>query len=330
MHPAQVLFDEACLPDFIPVCDHYAGSEKLMRKSLQLQQQSAFAFDVTLDCEDGAASGNEQNHARLVCELLHQGDYARQPQHRVGVRLHQSRSNAFKTDLDLIVAPAAQHLAYLMLPKVGSVVELKAAIQQLTKVCQQAGQALPAIHALIETHQALAEVQEIAALDEIQSLSFGIMDFVSAHHGALDAATMRSPLQFSHPMIVRAKTEILAACHRYGKVASHNVCTEFNDLAQVRSDAHEARAMGFSRMWSIHPRQIEIIHEEFSATASELEQASALLQQAQQQQWGPIQFASRLHDKASYRYYWTLLKRAHGNQQTLPAWAQQHLNGDQL
>lgn len=330
MHPAQVLFDEASLPAFIPVCDHYAGSEKLMRKSLQLQQQTAFAFDVTLDCEDGAASGNETAHASLIAELLQQGDYARQTQHRVGVRLHQPGSPAFLSDLKLIVAPAVQHLSYLMLPKVQSVAEVKSAIHQIAQVCQHENKAMPAIHALIETHHALADVHEIAALDEIESLSFGIMDFVSAHHGALKASTMRSPQQFTHPMIIRAKTEILAACHRYGKIAAHNVCTEFKDLSVVSADAYSARVMGFTRMWSIHPSQIEVIQQEFAPSAAELEEASELLQLAQQQHWGPIQFASRLHDKASYRYYWTLLKRAHSNRQTLPAWAQQHLNGDHL
>jgi len=40
------------------------------------------------------------------------------------------------------------------------------------------------LHALVETHGALAEVQALAAHPRIQSLSFGLMDFVSAHRGA--------------------------------------------------------------------------------------------------------------------------------------------------
>lgn len=330
MHPADALFEEASLPRFIPVCDHYAGSEKLMRKSLALQLSSPFAFDVTLDCEDGASSGNEIAHAELVRDLLIQGNYAQQAQYRVGVRLHHPGHTAFRSDLALIVAQAAPHIAYLMLPKIQHYTELREAIQQINQACQQNNRASLPIHVLIETHQALADVDAIAALEQVESLSFGIMDFVSAHHGALAASTMRSPLQFSHPLILRAKCEILAACHRYGKVASHNVCTEFKDMQQVLQDAAQARQLGFTRMWSIHPQQIAAIYQQFSATADELSEASSLLQAAQNNQWGPIQFNSRLHDKASYRYYWTLLKRAHANQQALPAWATELLDGETL
>ena len=39
MHPSEVLFQGKHRPVTLPVCDHYAGSEKLMRKSLALQQE---------------------------------------------------------------------------------------------------------------------------------------------------------------------------------------------------------------------------------------------------------------------------------------------------
>lgn len=55
--PAQVLYDGASPPAILPCCDHYAGSEKLMRKSLALQAELGPVFDLTLDCEDGAAVG---------------------------------------------------------------------------------------------------------------------------------------------------------------------------------------------------------------------------------------------------------------------------------
>src|SRR6202012_1453275 len=68
--PAQVLFDGDMPPAVLPPCDHYAGSEKLMLKSLSLQRELGPVFDVTLDCEDGAAIGHEARHAELVASLL--------------------------------------------------------------------------------------------------------------------------------------------------------------------------------------------------------------------------------------------------------------------
>jgi citrate lyase subunit beta/citryl-CoA lyase len=92
-------------------------------------------------------------------------------------------------------------------------------------------------HVLIETYGALREVWEIAALPEVESLDFGLMDFVSGHHGAIPASAMRSPGQFEHPLIVRAKCEIAAAALANGVVPSHNVTTELRDLDFIRNDA---------------------------------------------------------------------------------------------
>ena len=51
-------FHEPTAPD-LPVCDHYAGVEPRMTKSLELQAELGPVFDVTLDCEDGAPVGGE-------------------------------------------------------------------------------------------------------------------------------------------------------------------------------------------------------------------------------------------------------------------------------
>jgi citrate lyase beta subunit len=48
---------------------------------------------------------------------------------------------------------------------------------------------------------------------------------------------MRSPGQFEHPLIVRAKCEISAAALANGAVPSHNVTTELRDLDFIRNDA---------------------------------------------------------------------------------------------
>ena len=43
---------------------------------------------------------------------------------------------------------------------------------------------------------------------------------------------------------------------------------------------------------------------------------------AQDKDWGPIQHAGKLHDRASYRYYWELLDRAHVTGMEIPAEAE--------
>ncbi|WP_026075861.1 HpcH/HpaI aldolase/citrate lyase family protein [Noviherbaspirillum massiliense] len=315
MHPSEVLFQGTRQPVSIPACDHYAGSEKLMRKSIALQQELGPVFDITFDCEDGASTGNEEAHAKLVASIIGSEDNRF---NRIGARVHDVTHPGFEQDVAIICTQAAR-LAYLVLPKVDGLDDVVRAIGLVNQYAAKAGRKDLPIHVLIESHGALAAVREIAALPQVECLSFGIMDFVSAHYGAIPGSAMRSPGQFSHPLVVRAKLEVAAACHAHGKVPSHNVTTDIKDMAVVAGDARRAASeFGYSRMWSIHPNQIRPIVEALAPSMSEVQEASDILTAARDNQWGPIQHKGTLHDRASYRYYWTILQRAKSSGLALP------------
>jgi citrate lyase subunit beta/citryl-CoA lyase len=304
LHPRQALFDpgEPAAPA-LPVCDHYAGVEDRMRKSLALQARLGPVFDVTLDNEDGAPLGGEVEHAQLIAELLSSADNRFG---RVGVRVLPATHPRFSDVLRALMR-AAKPPAYLMLPKPGGLSDLERAVHA---VDASGGRQVP-LHALIETHGALREVMAIAAHPRVESLSFGLMDFVSAHRGAIALSAMGVPGQFEHPLVVRAKLEISAACHAFGKVPSHCVVTEFKHASALQAAAtRAAREFGYTRMWSIHPSQVEPIVEAFSPTAAEVDLAVEILLQAQAAQWAPIRHRDTLHDRASYRYFWQVLERA--------------------
>jgi citrate lyase subunit beta/citryl-CoA lyase len=308
MHPSEVLFQGKRQPLLLPACDHYAGSEKLMRKSMALQQELGPVFDITFDCEDGAAAGSEAEHALLVTQLINSDDNRF---NRIGVRLHDTGSEHFAADVAVIVGATAARLAYVVLPKVESTAEVIGAIDLINQHAAKAGRTNLPVHVLIETHGALHDAYDIAALPQVECLSFGIMDFVSSHYGAVPASAMRTPGQFTHPLVVRAKLEMAAACHAHGKVASHNVTTDIKDSAVVANDAQRAAAeFGYTRMWSIHPDQIKPILKAFTPRLSEVNEATNILTEAMNAGWGPIAQHGRLHDRASYRYYWTVLQRA--------------------
>jgi citrate lyase subunit beta/citryl-CoA lyase len=146
------------------------------------------------------------------------------------------------------------------------------------------------------------------------------MDFVSAHDGAIPETAMRSPGQFDHPLVRRAKLEIAAACHANGRVPSHNVSTEVRDMNVVANDAARARnEFGYTRMWSIHPAQIPSIVASFAPRDDEIATAAEILLAAQAAQWGPTRHLDTLHDRASYRYYWSVLRRARATGRSMPA-----------
>ena len=316
MHPRDILLGAQARTGALPVCDHYSGVEARMRKSLQLQAEmteefGACVFDVTLDCEDGAPVGGEAEHAALVVALATlASDKA-----RVAVRVHPVDHPAFAQDIATIAGKAGRKLCHIMVPKIETVQDVELACAAL----DAAGAAHLPLQVLIESPGAVHRAFEIAAHPRVQSLSFGLMDFVSAHGGAISSEGMGIAGQFTHPLVARAKLEIASACHAAGKVPSHCVVTEFKDAQAVRGAAQKAaREFGYTRMWSIHPDQIRPILEAFAPTAHEIETATGIIAAAAGADWAPISFEGKLQDRASYRYYWQVLERAHRTGRKLP------------
>lgn len=308
-HPKEALFGGEKAFPLIPACEHFAGSEKLILKALALQTSIGAVFDITCDCEDGAAAGLEREHAEMIVRVLNSEANIHK---MAGARIHDYTHPAWKLDIDILVAGAGLVLSYITIPKCTSLIqasEMICYIQQVAKT-HNISRKIP-IHILIETHGALKQVHEIAALPWLQVLDFGLMDFVSAHHGAIPASAMRSPGQFEHRLLARAKAEVVAAALANGIVPAHNVTLDLKNAETTFSDATRARnEFGFMRMWSIYPTQIQAIVDAMKPNFDEVVDAANIMLAAQAADWGPIQYAGELHDRATYRYFWDVLQKA--------------------
>ena len=309
VHPKNALFSGEKPFPIIPTCEHFAGSEKLIGKALELQDKLGPVFDITCDCEDGAQAGQEKAHAEMIVRMLNS------PANKykmAGARIHDYSHPHWKADIEILVGGAGNVLRYITIPKCTKFEEAETMIAHIHAVALKAniGRDVP-VHILVETHGALRDIQRIAQLPNIEVLDFGLMDFVSGHHGAIPASAMRSPGQFEHKLLVRAKAEVVAAALANGIVPCHNVCLDLKNAEVVLADAKRARhEFGFLRMWSIYPTQIPAIVEAMQPDLSEVEDAANILLAAQAVDWGPIQYKGELHDRATYRYFWELLQKA--------------------
>jgi len=309
VHPNEALFGGEKPFPLISTCEHFAGSEKLIIKALGLQDSIGPVFDITCDCEDGAASGQEREHAQMIVRLL----TSDANKHKMaGARIHDYTHPAWQQDIDILVAGAGHVLSYITIPKCTDIQQAREMIAYLQKMAAFSGvdRIIP-VHILIETHGALHQVHDIAKLPWLQVLDFGLMDFVSAHNGAIPASAMRSPGQFEHRLLARAKTEVTAAALGNGVVPAHNVTLDLKNVETTYSDASHARnEFGFMRMWSIYPTQIQAIVDAMKPNFDEVVDAANILLTAQAANWGPIQYAGELHDRATYRYFWEILQKA--------------------
>jgi citrate lyase subunit beta/citryl-CoA lyase len=308
-HPSEVLLGGEKSPPIIPAAEHFAGTEDRIAKAFQLQEKMGGVFDITMDCEDGAPTGAEKEHAEMVVRMQNSDLNAF---NQAGVRIHDPSNPFWRQDVDIVVRGAGERVRYITIPKSMSVAACAEVIECIRETGARAGirREIP-IHVLMETQAALRVVWELAALPNVEVLDFGLMDFVSDHHGAIPSSAMKSPWQFDHALLHRAKAETVAAALANGVVPAHNVTLELKDVDFIYNDARRARdEFGFLRQWSIYPAQIEPIVRAMAPGAPEVEEAEAILLKAYDADWGPVQHEGNLQDRATYRHFWEQLQRA--------------------
>lgn len=306
---AEALHQPGITIPILPPCVHYAGNEKFIRKAFSLQDGAKVRFDVCCDLEDGAPRGGEAQQLALVVSLI---KAQRGRGQRVGVRIHDVQGEFWAAELRTVLTEIAEDISFIALPKSRSARDVEMVIHEMSLLKAKLGlSVLPPLHVLIESISAVEHVREIARLPGLETLELGLMDLISDHQGAIPEECMRSPGQFEHQLLVRANTEIVSAALANGLVPVHSICIDFNNPEQVRADALTAhRFFGYLRKWSIHPAQIDPINEAFAPDASQLEKAAKILEAARKANWAPISFEDRLVDRASYRLYWGMLRRA--------------------
>jgi citrate lyase subunit beta / citryl-CoA lyase len=308
-HPNEALFAGEKPFPVIATCEHFAGNEKMIMKAFGFQDEKGPVFDITQDCEDGAPTGQEKDHAEMIVRLTNS---EHNKHNMAGARIHDYTSKYWKQDVDILVAGAGERLAYITIPKPTTYEQVKEMVEYIQAAAKKAGikREIP-IHVLIETHGALRDVEKIATLPWLQVIDFGLMDFISGHHGAIALSNMKSPGQFDHKLLARAKANCVAAALANGVVPAHNVTLDLKNFEQTKADASRARnEFGFLRMWSIYPTQIDAIVEAMNPDMSEVKKGVAVLIAAQDAAWGPIQHEGELHDRATYRGFWTIVQRA--------------------
>src|SRR5574340_183363 len=112
IHPSEVLYTGSRPFPRLAACEHFAGSEKLLNKALQIQAESSVngqpVFDITADCEDGAPAGKEREHAEMIAGLI-----LSEPNRfsRTGVRIHDVRHPAWRDELETVIGQAGQFQA---------------------------------------------------------------------------------------------------------------------------------------------------------------------------------------------------------------------------
>ena len=107
-HPNEALFESGKSLPIIPTCEHFAGSEKLILKGFEMQKKLGPVFDITCDCEDGAETGKEVEHAEMIVRVVNSDA---NPYAMAGTRIHDFSHPDWRQDVDILVPGAGEKLS---------------------------------------------------------------------------------------------------------------------------------------------------------------------------------------------------------------------------
>ena len=244
---------------------------------------------VVLDLEDAVAPQDKVAARDALARYLAAADDARRT--RLVVRINDERTPWFDDDLALLAATRAPAV---MLPKAETV-------DTLARVCS----ACPGIGvlALVESARGVLNAEALAAVDGVQRLVFGTLDF------ALDLDLVDDPA--SGPVGLDAAASRLAWASRATGLPPPvaGVTPDIHDPALLRADFARARAHGFGAKLCIHPQQVAWVHQALRPAEAEIEWAQRVLDAAASAQ-GAVQVDGRMVDRPVVERARRLLQRA--------------------
>lgn len=240
-----------------------------------------------LDLEDGTPEQDKASaRANLpaVIARLRAAGMAR----GVYVRTNHPRSPHYRDDLAAAAAAGADGVS---IPKLGSVAELRAAVDVLEPAEASLGRRFGIIGG-IESAFGVLNVSEIAFGDpRLVALYFGAEDFAT---DLLGARRTREGLEV---LYARSRVVLAAKAARIGAIDQGVL--EIRDDQRFIEDSEQARNLGYDGKVCLNPRQVELANRLFSPSEEEIAFSRRLVEAsraAEARGIGTIDFEGRMID----------------------------------
>lgn len=252
------------------------SDEKKARKAL-----TGSADEVILDLEDAVTPASKADARSLVSELVREHGRTRP----VSIRVNGRATSWFAEDLAACAA-LGDSLTSIVIPKVESRADLSAADSLLG-----AGTGVP-VQALIETPAGIGAVDDIATGPRLTAVVIGYADLGAA----LGRARTVSPQQW-----LFVQDRVLHAARAAGIQAIDGPFLGVADDEPFREATRWIADLGFDGKWVIHPAQTATVHDTFTPTTEQADQARRVLStlaQAAARGAGAAQLDGQMLDEA--------------------------------
>lgn len=269
---------------------------------------------VMIDLEDAVAPDAKAAARATVAEALREGDWQGRPR---TFRMNALDTPWFVHDLTEVIDGARGQIDLVVAPKVARAedVHVVATILASLEVAAEAKHPI-GLETQIESAAGLAHCEAIAAASpRVEALVFGPGDYAASIRMPLAAIGMPDRWDTDYPghRWDYPLQRILVAARAAGVRAIDGPYADFRDRDGFRRSCLAARALGYDGKWCIHPDQVPIANEIFSADEAELTWAREILvanAEAEQAGRGSFAFNGQMVDAATLRMARATLARA--------------------
>ena len=239
---------------------------------------------IILDLEDAVAPDKKDEARFLVRNALCGIDFYGAERM---VRINQGERGL--EDLEYIIP---YNVNLILLPKCEKPEQLAAMNERIQKIQQQHNLTNPVwIMPIIESALGVINAYPIASFSSnIVALAIGLEDYTA------DLGTRRTA---EGTESFFARSMVVNAARAAGIQPIDSVFSDVGDMEGLRQNVLRSKALGFDGMGCIHPRQIEVLHENFAPSADEIEKAKKIVfafHKAQEQGLGVVALGTKMID----------------------------------
>ncbi len=215
---------------------------------------------ICMDMEDGTAL-NRKTYARAtIAKALQELSFGKSEKL---ARINAIGSGFEKDDIEMVLP---QRPDGIVIPKIESADQIQWASEIIETVELANGWPVNAIRILVgvETAKGILNLKEIAAHPRLDGLIFGAEDF-AANIGAI-----RSRAAWE---VMYARSAIVTHAAAFNLQAIDMVFIDFRDTLNLKIEAAQGAAMGYTGKQIIHPAQVQTVQEAFTPSESAIDYA---------------------------------------------------------
>jgi citrate lyase subunit beta/citryl-CoA lyase len=239
---------------------------------------------IILDLEDSVAPDKKHEARFLVRNALRSIDFCGSER--------MVRINQFPAGLEDLEYIIPHNVNLILVPKCESAGQIRLVNEKILEIQKQNGITGQVwLMPIIESARGVVYCYEIAfASDNIAAMAIGLEDYTA------DLGVLRTN-EGAESLFARQK--LVVACKAAGIQAIDSVFSDVSDMDALTHTILRSKALGFSGMGCIHPRQVPVIHQNYAPADEETDKAKKIFlayREAEARGLGVVSLGSKMID----------------------------------